>query len=326
MSVGPDGGPWRIATRRSALAKVQARAVADALTEHTGRPAELVALATSGDDHPERAIEAFDTKGLFVDGTRQAVLAGDCHMVVHSYKDLPTQEHRELAIGAVPARVDPRDVLVTRAGWRLPTIPRDRPHTVGTSSPRRQAQLAYHRRDLVLQPLRGNVVTRLHKVADGVLDGVVLAAAGLLRLRPEVDGLIAVPLEHGELLHAPAQGALAVECRRDDRDTRRALRTAVDDPVTRLEVAAERALLAHLEGGCTAPIGAHAEVRTTATGDRRLTLLGLLADPSGTRLYRASHEIAADDAVSLGRAMARTLLDDGGDAVMARLRDGQGPT
>ena len=325
MSADADGGPWRIATRRSALARVQAQAVADVLAEHTGRPAELVPLATSGDEHPERAIEAFDTKGLFVDGTRQAVLAGDCHMVVHSYKDLPTQPHDELVIGAVPARVDPRDVLVTRAGWRLPTIPRDRPHTIGTSSPRRQAQLAYHRRDLVLQPLRGNVVTRLRRVADGDLDGVVLAAAGLLRLRPEVDGLIAVPLEHGEMLHAPAQGALAVECREDDAETRRVLRTVVDDPVTRLEVAAERELLAHLEGGCTAPIGAHAEVRTTASGDRRLTLLGLLADPGGSRLHRASHELAADDAVTLGRAMARSLLDDGGDAVLARLREREDP-
>lgn len=321
MSTAQAARPWRIATRRSQLAQIQARSVADALTAHTGQPAELVALATSGDEHPERAIEAFDAKGLFVDGTRQAVLAGDCDVVVHSYKDLPTEGHEQLTIAAVPARVDPRDALVTQQGWRLPTIPRDRPRAIGTSSPRRAAQLTYHRRDLVVQPLRGNLTTRLRKVADGTLDGVVVAVAGLLRLRPDVDGLVAVPLEHGELLHAPAQGALAVECRRDDAATRRVLRAAVDDPVTRLEATAERELLAHLHGGCTAPIGAHAEVRTTATGERRLTLLGLLADPGGTRLHRASHEIAADDPVTLGRAMARTLLEDGGEAVLARMRE-----
>ena len=326
MSLADEPGPWRIATRRSQLAQVQAQTVADALAEHTGRPAELVPLATSGDDHPDRAIEAFDTKGLFVDGTRQAVIDGDCHLVVHSYKDLPTDPHDELTIAAVPPRVDPRDALVSRDGWRLAEIPRDRPRTLGTSAPRRQAQLAHHRRDLLVQPLRGNITTRLRKVADGELDAVVLALAGIMRLRPEVDGLVVVPLEHGEMLHAPAQGALALECRRDDVATRKALRAAVDDPVTRLEVSAEREMLAELEGGCTAPIGAHAEVRTDAKGQKQLVLLGLLADPSGTRLYRASHEIGADDAVTLGKAMARTLLDEGGDVVLERLRQDQAPS
>ena len=312
-------GPWRVATRRSALAQVQARAVADALTASTGRPAELVPLATTGDDHPDRAIEAFDAKGLFVDGTRRAVLDGDCDLVVHSYKDLPTEPHPGLTVGAVPARVDPRDALVTREGWRLADIPRDRPRTIGTSSPRRQAQLRHHRRDLLVQPLRGNLPTRLGRVAQGELDGIVVAVAGLLRLRPEVDGVTAVPLEHGESLHAPAQGALAVECRTDDAETRTAL-GAVDDARTRLEVAAERELLLQLQGGCTAPIGAHAEMRTTADGDQRLVLLGLLADPNGTHLHRASHETGAEDATVLGRAMAATLLEAGGDAVLDRLR------
>lgn len=311
-------GPWRIATRRSALAQVQARSVAEALTAATGRPAELVPMATTGDEHPDRAIEAFDVKGLFVDKTRQAVLNGDCHMVVHSYKDLPTDPTDGLTIGAVPARVDPRDALITRAGWRLADIPRDRPMNIGTSSPRRQAQLQRHRRDVLVQPLRGNIITRLGKVVSGELDGIVLAVAGLLRLQPDIEGLTAVPLEHGEMLHAPAQGALAVECRTSDAGTRKALRR-LDDGRTRTEVAAERELLRQLQGGCTAPIGAHAELRITATGEPRLVLLGMVSDPSGTSLHRASHETGAEDAVMLGRAMAATLLEAGGDKILPRV-------
>ena len=311
--------PWRIATRRSALAQTQARLVGEALQAATGRAAELVPLSTTGDDHPERAIEAFDAKGLFVDGTRRAVLSGDCDLVVHSYKDLPTEGTEGLTIAAVPRRADPRDALVTRPGWRLAELPRDRMVSLGTSSPRRRAQIQHHRRDVLVQPIRGNLGTRLGKVSSGELDGIVLALAGLLRLRPETDGLTAVPLEHGELLHAPAQGALAVECRSDDAPTRKGLRR-IDDPRTRTEVAAERELLLQLQGGCTAPIGAHAELRVTAAGEERLVLLGLLADPSGTKLYRASHETAPSEARMLGRAMAATLLEAGGSAVVERLR------
>lgn len=324
MIVRAERGPWRVATRRSALARAQAQTVADALAAATGRPAELVALSTTGDDHPDRAIEAFDAKGLFVDGTRQAVLDGDCHLVVHSYKDLPTAPVDGLMIGAVPVRYDPRDALVTGAGHRLADLPRDRPITVGTSSPRRRAQLMKARRDLIVQPIRGNLETRLRKVVDGEFDAVVVAVAGLLRLRPSGLELTAVPLEHGELLHAPAQGALAVECRVDDPATRASLQL-IDHADTRAEVAAERALLAELEGGCTAPIGAHATRLTSPSGGARLELLGMLSDPSGTHLYRASHEAAADDPVRLGIAMAVTLREAGGDRVLERLRAG-GPT
>lgn len=319
----PQRGPWRIATRRSELAQAQARQVAAALTAATGRPAELVPMATTGDEHPERAIEAFDSKGLFVDHTRQAVLRGDCHVVVHSYKDLPTERAEGLIIGAVPERADPRDALVTAQGWRLAELPRDRQVVIGTSSPRRRAQIERRRRDVLVQPIRGNLTTRLRKVTDGEVDGVVVAVAGLLRQRPDVDGLTAVPLEHGEMLHAPAQGALAVECRVDDDITRVALMT-IDHATTRTEVTAERELLAMLEGGCTAPIGAHAELRTSVAGDDRLVLLGMVADPSGTRMHRASHEAAHDQPERLGRAMAATLLDEGGSEILARLRAGQG--
>lgn len=319
MTTVSRDGSWRVATRRSALARAQARQIADALAAATGRPAEVVPLATTGDEHPDRAIESFDAKGLFVDGTRQAVLAGDCHLVVHSYKDLPTDPQPGLTVGAVPARVDPRDALVSREGWRLAELPRDRPVSVGTSSPRRRAQLQRHRRDVLVQPLRGNLDTRLRRVAAGELDAVVVALAGILRLRPHVPGLMVVPLEHGEILHAPAQGALALECRTDDAATRKALRK-LDHPATRTAVAAERELLLQLQGGCTAPIGAHAELRPGPTGHDRVELLGMLADPSGSRMVRASHETGADEPQLLGRAMAATLLEAGGGDILARLR------
>ncbi len=306
--------PWRIATRRSALARAQAGQVADALSKVTGRPAELVPLATTGDEHPDRAIESFETKGLFVDGTRQAVLEGDCHLVVHSYKDMPTEPAAGLVIGSVPRRVDPRDVLVTRTGHRLSDLPRDRTITIGTSSARRRSQIARARRDLLLQPLRGNITTRLERVADGALDGVVLALAGLLRLGPDLDGLAAVPLEHGECLHAPAQGALALECRQDDEPTRQAL-ALLDHAQTRAMVTAERMLLTGLGGGCTAPIGAHAEVVADSDGRQRLELLGMISDPNGSRLERASHHAALSEPELLGATLASTLREAAPDLI-----------
>lgn len=310
---------WRIATRRSGLAQAQARTVADALTTLTGRPSQLVPMATTGDEHPERAIEAFDSKGLFIDRTREAVLGGDCHFVVHSYKDLPTEPMPGLTIPCVPRRVDPRDVLVTRDGHRLATLPRNEPVTIGTSSARRRSQIARVRRDLLLQPLRGNIVTRMGRVRDGDLDGVVLALAGLLRLGPDLDGLGAVPLEHGEVLHAPAQGVLGIECREDDDDTIAAL-TGLDHAETRRCVVAERQLLVGLGGGCTSPIGAHAHVVGGPDGQPRLELLGMLSDPNGTRLERASHQAALTEPELLGQTLAATLLEAVGDVLERRPR------
>lgn len=306
------GDTWRIATRRSALAQTQAKTVADALIAATGRPAELVPLATTGDDHPDRAIEAFDSKGLFVDQTRQAVLAGQCHMVVHSYKDLPTEPAENLTIGAVPARVDPRDVLVSRQGWSLDDIPTDRPIVVGTSSPRRGAQLTYHRSNVTVTPIRGNIQTRMGKVTAGELDAVVLAMAGLVRLQPDIGVLRAVPFTHEQMLHAPAQGALAVECRADDEATLTAL-AAIDDEMTRVEVDAERAMLARLEGGCTAPIGAHAG----GAGNGTVRLTGVLADPNGAQLHRISDDAPPAEAAGLGNRVAEALLEVGA-AILGR--------
>ena len=309
---------WRIATRRSGLAQAQARTVADALTALTDRPCELVPMATTGDEHPERAIEAFDSKGLFIDRTRQSVVDGDCHFVVHSYKDLPTEPPAGLTIPCFPRRVDPRDVLITRDGQRLATLPRDRPVTIGTSSTRRRSQVARTRRDILLQPLRGSIVTRMNKVRDGHLDGVVLALAGLLRLGPDMDGLGAVPLEHGEVLHAPAQGVLGIEAREDDDETIEAL-AQLDHRATRLCVTAERWLLTALGGGCTSPIGAHAHLVTGPDGQERLELLGMLSDPNGTRLERASHQAAPTEPERLGAVLAETLKEAVGEDVLGRI-------
>lgn len=309
--------PWLVATRRSRLARTQAGHVAEALSRATGRPAELVPLSTTGDEHPDRAVEAFDAKGLFVDGVRQAVLDGRAHCAVHSFKDLPSARFAGLLVGAVPRREDPRDLLVTRDGARLSTLPRGA--AVGTSSARRRAQLQRVRRDLLVQPLRGNLDTRLGRVAEGDLDAVVVAVAGVRRLGPVDVAVKAVALEHGECLHAPAQGALAVECRDDDGETLDALKLIEDDE-SRALVRAERALLARLQGGCTAPIGAHASM----LGDDRMELLGMVSDPGGTHLHRASHQAAADQPEMLGRTLAETLLDAGGREVLDRLRQRDG--
>ena len=308
---------WRIATRRSGLAQAQARTVADALTSLTDRSCELVPMATTGDEHPERAIEAFDSKGLFIDRTRQSVVDGDCHFVVHSYKDLPTEPAPGLTIPCIPRRVDPRDVLITRDGQRLATLPRDRQVTIGTSSPRRRSQIARTRRDILLQPLRGNIVTRMGRVRDGHLDGIVLALAGLLRLGPEMEGLGAVPLEHGEVLHAPAQGVLGIEAREGDDETIEAL-AQLDHRETRLCLTAERWLLIGLGGGCTSPIGAHAHLITGPDGQERLELLGMVSDPNGTRLERASHQAAPTEPERLGAVLAETLKEAVGEDVLGR--------
>ena len=307
--------PWRIATRRSALARAQAQQVADALAAATDRPATLVPMSTTGDEHPDRAIQAFDAKGVFVDRTRAAVRDGDCHLVVHSYKDLPTAPAEGLTIGAVPRRADPRDLLVTREGHTLSSIPRGRPFTVGTSSARRRAQLSRARRDVLVQPLRGNLDTRLRRVADGDLDAVVVALAGVQRLGPVSYPVKAVPLEPGEVLPAPAQGALALECRADDEETLAGLAT-IEDATTRVCVDAERTFLQALAGGCTAPIGALARIVRGDPDDGMVELLGLVADPNGTRVLRASHEAATSAVEDLGRTLAATLLGQGGDEIL----------
>ena len=310
----------RIATRRSALARAQAHQTGELLSAR-GAPFELVPLATTGDLEPDRAIGSFDAKGLFVDTIRQAVLDGNCDLAVHSYKDLPTDPVPGLRLAAVPVREDPRDLLVTRDGYALANLPRLA--SVGTSSERRRIQLLRARSDLHVLPIRGNLDTRLRKVADGEFDAVVVAMAGLRRLytAPERGGvgkltlpLKAVALEPGECLPAAGQGALAIECRTDDRETLDAL-AAIDDPATRKAVTAERAFLSRVGGGCLAPVGALA----TVSGGR-LELVGMLADPGRRRLLRQSHGGPSDSPEAVGVTLAETMLRLGGDELLAAVQ------
>lgn len=299
----------RIATRRSALAQAQAFQTGRLLQRRTGSPFELVAMATSGDLQARTPVGEVDVKGMFVDTVRQAVLDGDCDVVVHSYKDLPTDAVDGLALGAVPEREDPRDVLISRHGYAFSTLPPL--STVGTSSERRRLQLLRAKPGLQVLPLRGNLDTRLRRVADGELDAVVVAFAGLRRLYSPVEAggvgplklsLTAAPMEPGELLPAAAQGALAIECRAGDDDALAALKV-VDHAPTHRTVRAERAFLSTLGGGCLAAVGALAGI----TGTGGLELAGMVGDPVNRRVYRQTRLGPYGDPESIGRALAEEM-------------------
>ncbi|MFN8156455.1 MAG: hydroxymethylbilane synthase [Candidatus Nanopelagicales bacterium] len=295
----------RIATRGSLLARTQSGHVADAIRESSGREVELVHVRTHGDADQTTPLASFGGVGVFVTAVREAVLRGEADVAVHSLKDLPTQPAEGLEIAAIPARQDPRDVLVARDGLTLETLPRGA--RVGTGSPRRAAQLLALRPDLDVVALRGNVDTRVRAVTDGDLDAVVLARAGLARL----DRLDVVSQEIGVdlMLPAPAQGALAVECRDDDVVVLEALRR-LDDAPTRAAVTAERALLAELEAGCSAPVGAYATV--TGSGEELLVHLeGTVVSLDGRIRVRNSVTGTAGDAEAVGRQLARDLLAAG---------------
>src|SRR5918994_2426326 len=240
----------RLGTRGSALAMAQSGLVATAITERSGRGVELVEITTAG-DLSSAPIAQLGGTGVFVSALREALLARDIDVAVHSYKDLPTAPGAGLTIAAVPTREDPRDVLVARDGLTLRELPAGA--RVGTGAPRRVAQLNALKAGLECVPIRGNVDTRLRKVTSGELDAVVLAHAGLSRLDRAAE--VTDVLDPQVVLPAPAQGALAVECRSDD-TAMVTLLGALDDPHTRAAVVAERALLAALEAGCSAPVGA----------------------------------------------------------------------
>ena len=299
----------RIATRRSALARAQAFQTGQLLAARTGAEFELVPMATAGDAAQHLPVDQVDVKGMFVDSLRRALLDGTVDLAVHSYKDLPTETPPGLVVGAVPEREDPRDLLVTRDAFALSTLPALA--TVGTSSERRRLQLLRAKPGLQVLPIRGNIDTRLRKVADGEMDAVVVAFAGLRRLyRPESEGgvgalglpLTAVALEPGECLPAPAQGALALECREDDADALAACRL-VTDLATEQAVAAERAFLQRIGGGCLAAVGA----LCTLTGAGTLELAGMIGDPGRRQVVRRTSIGPFSDPVGLGHALADEL-------------------
>jgi hydroxymethylbilane synthase len=307
-----DWRPLRLGTRGSALARAQASVVAAALSEQ-GYKVELVEIATHGDRSSAPIAELGGT-GVFVSVLRDALGEGLVDLAVHSYKDLPTAPADGLTIAAVPVRADPRDALVARDGLTLGELPAGA--TVGTGSPRRIAQLRALGFGLEPVPVRGNVDTRLGKVAAGELDAVVVARAGLVRL-DRLDAVTEV-LDPLQMLPAPAQGALAVECRLDDSALCQLLGT-LDDQDTRAAVAAERALLAALEAGCTAPVGALAEV---AVGEDapELFLRGSVTAIDGSDAIRLSATGPVNTAETVGRRLAAELLADGASELMGSPR------
>ena len=299
----------RLGTRGSALALAQSGQVAATIIAELGRQVELVTVQTLG-DVSSAAIAQIGGTGVFVTALRDALLADEVDLAVHSYKDLPTAPAPGLVIAAVPLREDPRDVLVARDGLTLGELPAGA--RIGTGSPRRTAQLLGLGLGHEVVPIRGNVDTRIGKVASGEVDAVVLARAGLQRLgRLDEATEVIDPLT---MLPAPAQGALAIECRADDEELVRLL-AALDDEDSRVAVTAERALLSALEAGCTAPVGALAQV---AEGDHEaeIYLRGLVAAVDGTDAVRLSATGPTSEAVEVGRRLAAELLDLGAADLM----------
>ncbi len=294
----------RLGTRSSALALAQSGGVAATVIAELGREVEMIGVQTQG-DLSSAAITSMGSTGVFVTALRDALLRGDVDFAVHSYKDLPTAPADGLVIAAVPPRADARDALIARDGLTLGELPEGA--RVGTGSPRRAAQLLALGLGLVVVPIRGNVDTRIRKVTDGELDGVVLARAGLARL-DRLDE-ITETIDPLQMLPAPAQGALALECRADD-DEVRGLLASLEDPHARATVDAERALLAALEAGCSAPVGAMAEI---AEGDDGLEvfLRGLVAAADGSDAVRLSATGPVSDAAGVGRRLAAELLELG---------------
>jgi hydroxymethylbilane synthase len=297
----------RLGTRGSALALTQTGWVAQRLRT-AGIEVRIVPVRTAGDGSSASVTDI--GVGVFVSALREALVAGEVDAAVHSYKDLPTAADPRLVLAAVPERADPRDALVARDGMVLDELP---PGAVlGTGSPRRAAQLRALSLGLQVVPIRGNVDSRIRRVIDGELDGVVIAAAGLARL-----GRIAEATELLDpqlMLPAPGQGALACECRADDLDTARALAAVLNNTRVRAAVTAERALLAALEAGCSAPVGALADVVEDLGDDGRvvlrLSLRGVAATADGD-LLRSSATGKLTDAEYLGRHVAADLLDLG---------------
>jgi hydroxymethylbilane synthase len=261
----------------------------------------MVLIVTHGDTN-RAPLEQIGGTGVFVSALRDALLAHEIDIAVHSLKDLPTAPVDGLTLGAIPVREDPRDVLVARDGLSLGELQTGA--VVGTGSPRRQAQLDALGLGLELTAIRGNVDSRIAMVHDGKLDAVVLARAGLSRLGRLAE--VTETLDPIQLLPAPGQGALGIECRADDAAVLQAL-APLEDPATRAAVTAERQLLATLEAGCTAPVGALAEVVEGEEGPE-LWLRGALGQEGGG-VRRLSANGPVDDPASLGRALANELLE-----------------
>ena len=299
----------RLGTRASALATTQSGMVADLIRERLGREVELVEVSTEG-DRSAAPLASLGGTGVFVSALRDALLDGHVDVAVHSLKDLPTTPAEGITLAAIPPREDPRDVVVARDGLTLGELPVG--SRLGTGSPRRVSQLEALGLGLELRGIRGNVDTRIRKVREGEVDAIVLARAGLARLG-RLDEVTEV-LDPLQMLPAPGQGALAVECRTDDHDLVAAL-GELDDRATRAAVMAERAVLCALEAGCSAPLGTLAEVVEGEDGEE-LWLRAVAMSLDGALTVRMSATGPVDDAEELGTRLAGSMLDEGAADLM----------
>ena len=308
----------RLGTRRSALATAQSQQVADAVAATTGVRVELVPIVSEG-DVSRASLSSLGGTGVFATRLREALRAGECDFLVHSLKDLPTAQPDDLVIAATPVRADPRDVAITRDGAPLHELGAA---TVGTGSPRRVAQVRRRAPRAEVRDIRGNVDSRLQRVVDGELDAVILAAAGLLRLGADPMGLHMEALGLAEWPTAPGQGALAVETRADaDPELLTAL-AALDDLPTRLAVTAERAVLAGLEAGCSAPVGVHADV---GADHLRIRAIVYALDGSTRVADDSVHELPDADSLDGLRIRAAGYSRAQGSGNGADAADGEDP-
>ena len=304
----------KLGTRGSELARWQADWVRAALARY-GVVAEVVIVETRGDAEVDRPLHLLEGKGFFTKEIEDALLNGRVDVAVHSLKDLPTQLPEGLALAAVPARADPADALVTRAAGVTAIAGLAPGARIGTSSLRRVAQLRYLRPDLEIRPLRGNVPTRVRKVQEGRdgLDAALLARAGLERL-----GLarqIAAAIDPLVVMPAPGQGALALEVRRDDRRVAAVL-APLEDGASAHAVAAERSLLAALEGGCQAPVAAYCGAADGPSG--KIRLYGRVTASDGSVQLTASALLEERDPAATGRRVADLLAGLGASKLLAR--------
>ncbi|MCI3923599.1 hydroxymethylbilane synthase [Paenibacillus sp. TRM 82003] len=306
---------WVVGSRQSTLALTQTNYVIDALTRLAAERGieaefEVKKIVTKGDRILDVTLSKVGGKGLFVKEIEQAMFAGEIDLAVHSMKDMPAVLPEGLVIGCVPEREDPRDALITREGGSLESLPHGA--KLGTSSLRRSSQMKYLRPDLVVEPLRGNIDSRLKKLEDGAFDAILLAAAGLRRMG-WADRITAT-VSSEQCVPAVGQGALALQCREGDKELLELLKAYEHEPTART-VAAERAFLGRLNGGCQIPIGAYAELREDG---RTIVLTGIVGTADGTELLRETME--GTNAESLGVAVGEALLAKGAERILAEVR------
>jgi len=298
-------------TRPSALARWQTSyAIRQIQAQWENLICKEIVITTKGDRDLTTALPEIGGKGLFTYELEQALRERRVHAAVHSLKDLPTDEAPGMTIGAIPQRADVRDVLVSPAGLTLEELPNGA--VIGTSSIRRQAQILAYRPDLRIQPIRGNIDTRIRKAQEGQYDAILLAAAGIIRLGLQEHITQYLPLDI--MLPAPGQGALAIQCREDDDETLRLL-SAIEQPATRQATSAERAFLSGLGGGCSLPIGALAEIHGGA-----ITLQGIVASPDGNQILRLT--ATGDDPILVGQDLAQQAFKRGARAFIQPVKSG----